>query len=192
MGTINYGTSDYVTLGACIDSYLYKKDKHLMEELQKEATEYGTTVEEELQRYIDSDCEELYSQAEDILKDYDFEYFKVELEFGYYDGFYLKLEQYLPIFFADYEERKEANKEVPKLKEMLMRLVGIGMRSCYPGWCTGWADREESIKDIKEGVKKMRADIKEIMTYSRFERLKKEDKKAYYKTLGLAVPVCYQ
>lgn len=192
MGTINYGTSDYVTLGANIMYSDYAEDEQLMEVLRQEVEEYGGTIDEQLQYYIDDDCENLYLEAKEIVDDYDFEFFKVELEFGYYEGFYLKLEQYLPILFDDYEERTRANKEVSKLKEMLLRLVDIGMRSCYPGWCTGWADREGSIKDIKGGVKKMRADIKEIMTYSRFERLQKEGKKAYYKTLGLGIPVCYQ
>lgn len=173
MGTINYGTSDYVTLGANIMYSDYAEDEQLMEVLRQEVEEYGGTIDEHLQYYIDDNCENLYLEAKEIVDDYDFEFFKVELEFGYYEGFYLKLEQYLPILFDDYEERTRANKEVSKLKEMLLRLVDIGMRSCYPGWCTGWADREGSIKDIKGGVKKMRADIKEIMTYSRFERLQK-------------------
>ena len=58
MGTINYGTSNYITIGIePYDASDFEKDIDFMEELQNEVNEYGGTIEEAITNYI-QDCYE--------------------------------------------------------------------------------------------------------------------------------------
>ena len=55
MGAINYCTSDYITLGLCpYDRYELANDPDFMEALRADVDEYGGTVEEALDSYINN------------------------------------------------------------------------------------------------------------------------------------------
>ena len=63
MGTVNYHTSDYITMGLKpYDMDDFTSDPDFMEEIEKEMVEYGGTVEETINSYI-NDC------YEDLLAD---------------------------------------------------------------------------------------------------------------------------
>lgn len=140
MGTFNYGTSDYITLAYNFDSFRGE--------------------EEDLR---DFEIESMYSDAEKVLENFTFEFFKVSLLPGYYEGFYLSIES-VYIWYDDIQEKRAAQKEVTQLKQLLFTLAGIGLVSCTPGWCTGYRDAHGTKADIKKAVRAMRNEIKNACT----------------------------
>lgn len=147
MGTINYATSDYITIGYnCNDI-----------------------------DYNDIDCDFLidddYNTVKNILNQYYFYYFHITLEPGYYEGFYINIEYNFPLFFDNCEERKEAQKEITTIKAALMQI--INNTSCcavFPGWCTGYADYKSTVKEIGAAIKAMREEVKQTPTHTQYQR----------------------
>ena len=138
MGTINYKTSDYITLGFNCDNF-YTNDSDSYYE-----------------------CDMLYEEAESMLDECEFEYFTLGLEKGYYEGFSVVIENNETVFC--YNDKKKAQKEITAIKELLTRLSDcLGLVSCRPGWCTGYETVSETIKSIREAVKVMRNDINTIV-----------------------------
>ena len=93
MGAVNYFTSDYITLGLRpYDTSDFENDSEFMEELQNECNEYGGTLENALQDYIQSCYESDYSNIETELTKHSFYYFHVVIKPGYYEGFTIDIE----------------------------------------------------------------------------------------------------
>ena len=158
MGAINYGTSNYITMGIVpYDRYEMEEDKDLMEWL---CDGMDADPEECLSDYINILYEEDYSNAESIIEKYNIHYWRIELKNGYYDGFYLDIEDNYGIAFDDWTDRAEAQKEVTQIKNMLYELAGVGMVKCAPGWSTGYSSYNETLKAIDEAVKDMREEVK--------------------------------
>ena len=169
MGSINYGTSEYITMGIKPESaYDYEKDPCTMEEMQELAEEWGMSVEDAIMQNIEDNAECDRMNTEAILNKYDFHYFNITIESGYYEGFYIDIE-YNGYIFDHYTERKDALKEVREIESMLKELAGCGIVSVYPGWCTGYADYKQTLKDIREAAKGMRADIKKTPTWKTYK-----------------------
>lgn len=141
MGTINYKRNDIITLGLNTDNY----DSDLDE------WEKNEIVSDE------------YNEAKRIIDDYGFDWFNVELIYGYYEGFYLDIERlYLVsgIKNLENEELDEIKEDIKKLYELLDRLVeDTGMYVCYPHWCTGWEGYKGSKEKIKEAINKLKEEI---------------------------------
>ena len=95
MGAINYGTSDYITMG--------------MQPLQVQELENNFD-------FADSYMEDIYGAAENELDKYDFYYYNVTLKSGYYEGFYLNIENNFDLYYDNWEDKKEALKEITQLK----------------------------------------------------------------------------
>lgn len=144
MGTINYKTSDYITLAINVSNY---RDN-----------------------YYDDLIEADFENAAAILDKYSFYYFHVVIESGYYEGFSLNIENNFPWFFDDHFERLEAQKEITEIKKLLMELAGVGMVACFPGWCTSYADYKETKTAIKKAVQEMREEVKTTPTYYQLKR----------------------
>lgn len=167
MGAINYKTSKYITLA--IEPYDisdFTSDDVFMRELNNEVEEYGGTVDESIEAYINSLYEEDYSNAECELEKLNVQYFNVSIQNGYYDGFSIDIDPNFLDDFNSWEEKRDAQKEVTKIKEFLINCANMGFVACYPHWCTTYLSREETIKEIAEAVKEMRADIKKTPTWS--------------------------
>jgi hypothetical protein len=145
MGTINYATSDYITIG-------FNCDYDYIDEWEKE-TDLAVT----------------YEIINELLEKYNFYYYHVTLEPGYYEGFYIDIERNF-IFYDDYVEKQEAQKEVTQLKNFLLECINEGMVQVYPGWCTGYEDHKTSIKNVKEAIKNIRLDIKITPTYRQYKK----------------------
>ena len=185
MGTINYRTSDYITLGIKpYDTDDLMKDDDFLDYVK---TEYGYTMNDDEDTIYDIACETIqeyteadYTNAEMILDKYSFYYYTVSLENGYYEGFSLDIKNNFPCVFDiandfpavfdDYTEKMEAQKEITQIKEMLIELSGCGMVAVYPGWCTGYEDYKGTQKAIAEAIKEMRQEVKNIPTYRVYER----------------------
>lgn len=173
MGTVNYKTSDYITMG--IKPYDYAD---FDEDEIKES--YGFDSEEDVQACI-YDLIQMYYEddlenAKSVLGRYSFYYYKVNIEFGYYEGFTLNIENNFGYCYDDYEAKLLANKEITQIKKMLIDLAGIGMVACYPFWYTDYEDYEGTLKCIKEAIKEMRAEVKTIPTWSQLYNSKGEEK----------------
>lgn len=177
MGTINYFTSDYITLGVKpYDANDYIKDNDFMNFIREE---WNVNTEDEnemltaVNEQISTDYEADWENAESILNKYDFYYFHVVLKPGYYDGFTLDIENNFGIALDGWEDRREAQKEITQLKNCLLELAGAGLVACSPGWCPGYKDYNETIKAIKEAIKEIREEYKTIPTWRQYQKEKR-------------------
>ena len=141
MGTINYKRSEIITLG-------YNTDNQIDEDFDEEDIQ--------LQQEFD------YEVSEEIVNKYTFKWFNVKIQYGYYDGYYLDLDKEYDInsFLEDYE-RDEIKEEINDLEELLNELVkNSQMNICYPFWCTGWEDYDNSLIKINEAINKLRKELR--------------------------------
>lgn len=172
MGAINYKTSNYITLGIEPPSIFdLEKDADFIEEIREN---YNLLPEEDtaeaINDYIDICMEDDFYNAEAIRGKYSFYYYHVVIKCGYYEGFYIDIESNFPIFFDNYEEKQEAQKEITQIKQFLTECAGIGFVSVFPGWCTSYKDYAGTIADINEAIKEMREEAKATPTYTQYFR----------------------
>ena len=141
MGTINYKTSDFITIG-----YDCR----------------GIDYDDEFYNELIDDC---YYQASHALKKQKFYYFDVTIEPGYYEGFSINIE-FDYICFDDYEEKKEAQKEITQIKKFLLDCIeNCDCVAVWPGWCTGYDDYKETLQELDKAVRNMRATVKNTPTW---------------------------
>lgn len=144
MGTINYGTSNYITIGYNCNSIDYE--------------EYEWSAET-IQAYFDT--------VTAILKEKYFYYWHVEAKSGYYEGFYIDIENNFPWCFDNYREKREALKEITEIKKFLIQCIKeFELCAVFPGWCTRYADYNETLKLLSEAIKEMREEVKNTCTYN--------------------------
>lgn len=142
MGTINYKTSNYITLGYCNNNINYE-DEFYYEDIEYEFEEINA-----------------------ILKDAAFYYFNIKLEPGYYEGFSIDIENNFSYCLDSYIEKLEALKEITQIKKLLLYIVNnFNVCAVYPGWCTGYADHEKTISEINDAIKEMKNEVKTTPTY---------------------------
>lgn len=171
MGAINYRTSDYITMGLRpYDTSDFESDSELMQELQNECNEYGGTLENALQDYIQELQEDDYTNIKTELAKYSFYYFHVAIKPGYYEGFSIDIENNFSVAFDTWEDKREAQREITELKQFMMNCAGLGLVQCSPGWCTGYSDYRGTIAAIKEAIKDMREEVKQTPTWTQYER----------------------
>ena len=100
MGTINYMTSRYITMG--LNPYNisdFENDEYLISEIQEEIKADGGTVESYILNLIDRYYENDRENIESILSRYSFYYFHVAIKAGYYEGFSLDIENNFSVAF---------------------------------------------------------------------------------------------
>lgn len=148
MGAINYGTSEYITIGL----KPYNHDDYREEE--NDEVDYD-------QMNFDYDCDR--ENVENVLDRYSFNFFNVSIECGYYEGFYLNIKTNFD--FYNWEDKADALKEATQLKNMLIECCGVGLCEVWPGWCTSYKSYAESIKSIKDAIWQIKQDIKSTETW---------------------------
>lgn len=151
MGTINYGSNNYINIG--INPDLYENDE----------------------KYFEIDF--IYEIISEIREKYDFYFYHVTIQPGYYEGFYIDIENNFSIFFDDYLEKKEALKEITQLKLFLIECINEGLVKYAPGWGTGYYNTTETITALKEVIKNMRLEIKLIPTAKQYFKGEKQNEK---------------
>lgn len=172
MGAINYGTSNYITIGLKPYNYSdFENDGDCMEAIQEEIALYGGTVENKICDLISSYYEDDYSNIESVLNKYDFGYFHVVIKHGYYEGFYIDIENNYDVCYDCWQDKQAALKEATQIKRFLLECVDMGLCEVWPGWCTAYKDRKESIASIKAAIKSMKEEIKSIPTWRYCERM---------------------
>lgn len=144
MGAINYFTSDYITIGYNCNNFDYEDD----------FTYYY--------------CEAIYDQIENILYNEHFKHIIVTLKPGYYEGFSINI-NFDYLYFDDYDEKREAQKEITRVKAFLLKCINdFNLCACSPGWCTAYYDYKESLKQLNRAIKEMRATVKNTPTEKKF------------------------
>ena len=146
MGTINYKTSDYIIIGYNLKNIdMYKDD-------------YFYFMQED------------FEIIQDFLKQYDFNYYHVTIEPGYYEGFSINIEFNYSWCFDCWQDRQEAHKEITQLKQFLIQCI----RSCNccavsPGWCTTYFNYNDTLNKLNEAIKEMRATVNTTPTYNKLK-----------------------
>ena len=171
MGTINYKTSDYITLSI----RPYDTDdirQGLIDDIN--AGEYdGITADMITDNMIYDTITECYDadseNAQTIIDEYKLWYFRVTIEPGYYEGLSIDIQNNFPVFFDNYEEKKEAQKEVTQLKKLLFDLAGCGYVETSPGWITGYKDYKNTLQGIKEAIRDIRQEVATTPTFRDYE-----------------------
>lgn len=147
MGAINYGTSEYITIG--LKPYNY--DDYMTE---------SEEIDYELMQ-MDEDCDK--ENVEYVLNKYAFNFFDISIKYGYYQGFYLNITTNFD--FYNWEDKADALKEATQVKNMLIECCNCGLCAVCPGWCTGYKNYKDSIESVKAAVSKMKDDIKATKTF---------------------------
>lgn len=168
MGTINYKTSNYITLGVHpYDPDDFINDKDFLEELN---ILYGDTSECTVYEYINMCYEDDRENIKHELEKHNFYYYHITIESGYYEGFSLNIENNFPVCLDSYEDRQAAQKEITEIKSFLLTCAGMGLVQCFPGWCTGYNNYLMTIKGIQAATKEMREELRSIPTWKQCER----------------------
>ena len=115
--------------------------------------------------YYDADSE----NAQTIIDKFKLWYFRVAIEPGYYEGLSIDIQNNFPVFFDNYIEKKEAQKEVTQLKQLLLDLAGVGFVQTFPGWVTGYNDYKNTLNGIKKAVKDIRQEVATTPTFRDYE-----------------------
>ena len=140
MGTINYFTSDYITLGVNCNN-IESDDDYI---------------------FINDD----YDQIKYLLEKERFYYFNIALKPGYYEGFSLDIEFNFAYYFDFWQDRRDALKEITRIYKFLLQCINdFGIVAVSPGWCTAYYTRDESIQRLKAAIKEMRATVKKTPTW---------------------------
>lgn len=131
MGTVNFGTSDIITL--CIPPYDIQNDDCKENYLVDDP--YG------LERDF----------AEDVIDRYHFENLELKLVPGYYESYYLNIE--ILQDWDNYDTMEIFNNDVDLLKKCLTALVRDA-RMCVvsPGWCPTYYNKADSLWEIEEAI----------------------------------------
>lgn len=163
MGSINYHTSEYITLAVkpleieevLQDPYFVEWADSIVRSWTGSATLEALAVDR-----IYNDYQDIYNTAKNIINDYDFEWYELHILPGYEEGYSIDVECCLPGHFDTYKDKKEAQKEVTQVKECLIRLVKEAcFCECFPSWSTGYSDVKDTIKGINKAIKLMRKEI---------------------------------
>ena len=99
MGTINYKTSDYITIGYNLNYVDYEDE------------------------FYNDIINDYYDQVKYTLEKQRFYYFNVELVPGYYEGFSIDIEFNYKYCFDNWQDKRDAQKEITQLKKFLLECI---------------------------------------------------------------------
>ena len=150
MGTINYGTSEYITVG--LEPYDFADYENESGECDYDARCTDMRM----------DC----AYVENILARYDFFYFDIRVKPGYYEGFYIDIESNFGLAYDSWEDKREALKEATQIKRFLLECVESCCCVVHPGWCTGYEGEDESKASIAAAIAEMKNDIRQALTWT--------------------------
>lgn len=155
MGTINYMTSDILTLATPVP-YDYNELEAQAEEI---AAEIGGDTRDIMYRLIRDMEDDDRANAEEILRFYRSDYYPVKLEPGYYEGLQLVIDAYRPEEYDDEREKYKALAELEELAGILEELAGIGFMETFPGWGTSYSNYQKTIEAIRDAIEAEKAEI---------------------------------
>ena len=163
MGTINYKRSDYITLGVRpYDIDDFKNDPGFIGEMTEL---YGEVNDNLIYDYINDLADDDHANIKYALDKWDFYYFHITVEPGYYEGFSLNIENNFSVCFDSYEDKRAAQKEITGIKQFLLGCAANGLVECSPGWCTGYSNYFKTVKSIHAAIEEMREEVRRTPTW---------------------------
>ena len=161
MGTVNYKTSDIITLGLRpYEPRDFELDPDFMEDARKRCEENGCSLFDWIEGTINEYTEDDRQTAADIISKYRFEFFQVSIEPGYYEGFSVYISNDLPGEYWDADERQQALTDAANLGNMLKELVNTAcLVEVWPGWLTTYHDTDRTLQDIRKTIRGLIYDI---------------------------------
>ena len=153
MGTINYFTSDYITIGVNPDDF------------RDDFDESADGV-----AYSDDYVNDLYDDIESILNGENFYYFNIRLRPGYYEGFSLDIEFNFGYCLDGWQDRRDAQKEITRIKAFLLKCIAAGCVAVSPGWCTRYYDYADTLKKLDAAIKAMRDTVNSAPTWAQVRK----------------------
>lgn len=165
MGTVNYQTSDYITLAS---APLYSED--YSEYAEEQAEETGKSVEAIIGSLMSLGEEDSWIAAKEAAeKTTRNEFWKLDAVPGYYEGSQVVIHNELPESITD-EERQTALTEVDGLKVLLVGLVeNASFLETAPGWCPKWSARAETLESIDRAAEEMREAVLSVPAWKEAE-----------------------
>ena len=129
--------------------------------------------EPEEQYFDDNDAD--FEEVKEELKKYNFYYFNLLVDFGYYEGFSLRLEEENTRWiYHNHKEKAEALKELTQIKNILIQFINNGLlKGAYPSWVTSYPTQADTIRQIKEIIKSYKEEIKSSYTEATAKRQNK-------------------
>ena len=149
MGAINYSSNDTINIGVNPDNYWIENEN-------------GNT------EFLDFEIAFDYKEITNLLNQYDFEYFTVKIEPGYYEGFYIDID--FDYLWVDSYEKPLIQKEITQLKCFLNGCIERGLVQYSPGWCTGYYSAIETRKNLDAAIKELRQIIRKYHTYKTYNK----------------------
>ena len=161
MGTVNYKTSDIITLGLKpYEPRDFELDPDFMEDARERCEENGCSLFDWIEGTINEYTEDDRQTAADIISKYRFEFFQVSIEPGYYEGFSVYISNDLPGEYWDADERQQALTDAANLGNMLKELVNTAcLVEVWPGWLTTYHDTDRTLQDIRKTIRGLIYDI---------------------------------
>lgn len=154
MGAVNYFSSDYITMGYDLSAW--------------DENDFSSYEEMEEEKAVDMD--EMFSTISEMIECRRFWYFHITIKYGYYEGFSLDIENNFPVAFDNWEDKRDAQKEVTQMKAFLFECVNMGLCQVFPGWCTSYLSRSDSLQGIKKAIAAMREEIRNTPTWTQYNR----------------------
>lgn len=153
MGTINYLTSDIITL--VHDTNEYDRD-FIRDEciLNDSDVDPDDVTDSDIDFIIDNFINDQMSELENYVgfEAPTMEFFKLSVKYGYYEGVQLVIDDETKYGFDSIEERDDALKEADTLKSALLAVRELGFCACAPSWCTAYYDGEETLRRIDNAI----------------------------------------
>lgn len=147
MGAVNYGTNKYFNIGM---------------DLSHDYDEYDYQCEYEYQ----------FEETQNTIDKYNFNFFKIGIENGYYEGFYIWID-FDFLYFDDWNEKRAMLKEITQLKQLLNELCYNGLVKYSAGWCMGYYTESETKQAIKAVTKEIKQNILNIPTWKKYHAQRK-------------------
>lgn len=166
MGTINYLTSDIITL-------VYDGHFADIDFIKDVLTDYGEEYprdevdQYQIDEYLDECIQDRFNVIESRLNDVEtFEFFKIKVDYGYYEGVQVVIEDLTKYGFEDSQERRDALKEASRLKNLLHIITRRDrFYACSPSWCIGYFDENQTHARIDTAIKELKSRIRnEVIT----------------------------
>ena len=158
MGSINYFTSDYITIGVDLNALHDNIENEFDDDYSRDY-------------YISDYINDLYDDVEALLKQYDFYYFNVRVKPGYYEGFSIDIEYNFAYCLDSWRDRRDALKEITDITAFLLKCINdFNLCAVSPGWCTTYYSRNDTIKKLKDAIEEMRDTVKRTPTWLQVRR----------------------
>ena len=162
MGTVNYKTSELITIASPAPRYF--EDYRLGAE--EEARETGEDVDEIIDRWIEIDEEDAWTAAKDAASRFYGNFYGIKAEPGYYQGTQLYITVNTPDEIDD-DERAAALEEIGQLEQILLELCrDYDFYETFPGWCTGRSNYAETLEAISRAADEERARIEALPAWT--------------------------